>query len=75
MDHPLASYLSGTGERAYEFADRAGLGRAQVYQILRGMRPNLHLVTAAKIEAATEGQVTMRAIYDWLREQDERAAE
>ena len=65
LDHPLERYLEDRGEMPYEFADRAGLNRQVVYDLLSGKSKKLSIETMTRIQGATEGKVSMNDILKW----------
>ncbi len=66
---PLQIWLDGQDPpmKAYQLADLIGVSRQTIYSLLvRDRSPDLK--TLRKIEDATEGKVSMRALADWTDE-------
>lgn len=62
-DHPLAIWLEKQGETGHKWARENGFGIATIYHLMRGRAP--HMTTLGKIEMATQGDVTVAAMFNW----------
>lgn len=62
----LTAYLRLTGEKPYKFADRAGVSRSLVYDLLKREAGHhtrqVKLDNARKIVAASEERITLEAV-------------
>ena len=63
---PLSLWFDRTGEKKLEWADRNLISRGTLFEVLGGKRSDHSISTLMKIEAGTGGQVSVRAMIEWL---------
>lgn len=71
MTMNLTEYLASIDERPYKFADRIGLGRPLIYDLIKMEQGKGHrrvlLVNALKIREASEGKIALENLGQSLK--------
>ena len=63
---PLEAYFETTGEKKVDFMERTGISVRTLYDILGRKNRDYGIMTLQKIETATGGVVSLRAMAEWL---------
>ena len=64
--NPLAKWLAANKLKAYQFAAKADISQGTAYRLSQANSGNFDFATLQAVETATEGEVTIRKMLNWL---------